>query len=66
MSFETLYANPMGRSSKGAYAGALVVLLLAAGFYYFLVHAGRNGQWVLITLLYPAFVLHARRLHDIG
>ncbi len=66
MNFETTFANPMGRTARGAFVGALVVLVLAVAFYVFLVHAGRNEDWVLITLLYPAYVLHARRLHDMG
>jgi uncharacterized membrane protein YhaH (DUF805 family) len=66
MNFETTFASPMGRTARGPFVGALIVLILAVAFYVLLVHAGRNGQWVLITLLYPAFVLHARRLHDMG
>ena len=65
MSFNTLYATPMGRTARGAYIGALIVLLAVAAFYYLRVK-GPNGEWVLFTLLYPAFVLHARRLHDMG
>ena len=34
-------------------------------FYYFLV-PGRNSQWVQLVFLYPAVVLLARRLHDMG
>jgi len=66
MSFEYTFANPKGRTSRGAFIPALLVLLAAAAFYYFLVKAGRNGEWVLVTLLFPAVVLHARRLHDMG
>jgi uncharacterized membrane protein YhaH (DUF805 family) len=66
MNYQSLFANPAGRTSRGRFVGALIVLLLVAAFYYFLVKAGRNGEWVLFTLLYPAFVLHARRLHDMG
>ena len=66
MTFQSLFASPMGRTARGPFVGALIVLLLAAAFYAFLVHAGRNGEWVLVTLLYPAIVLHARRLHDMG
>jgi uncharacterized membrane protein YhaH (DUF805 family) len=66
MSFETLYANPTGRTSRADFVGALITLLAAAAFYVLLVKAGRNGEWVLVTLLFPAMVLHARRLHDLG
>ncbi len=65
MSYESLFANPSGRTSRGDFIGALITLLAAAAFYFFLVK-NRNGEWVLVTLLYPAAVLHARRLHDMG
>jgi uncharacterized membrane protein YhaH (DUF805 family) len=66
MNYDSVFASPMGRTPRGAFIGALIVLLLAVGFYLEFVHAGRNGEWVLVTLIYPAFVLHARRLHDMG
>lgn len=66
MNYSSTYANPMGRTSRGAFVGALIVLLLVVALYVFVAKAGRNGDWVLVTLLYPAFVLHARRLHDMG
>ena len=66
MSYETTFANPVGRTSRGQFIIALVILLATAAFYQFLVKAGRNGEWVLVTLLYPAIVLHARRLQDMG
>ncbi len=66
MNFEDTFANPMGRTARGPFVAALIVLAVAVAFYYFLVHAGRNGEWVLITLLYPGFVLVARRLRDMG
>ena len=66
MNFESVFANPTGRTGRGAFTGALVVLVLAIAFYIFVARAGRNGQWVVVTLLYPTFVLLARRLHDMG
>ena len=66
MTFESLFANPKGRTPRGPFVGGLIVLVAAAAFYHFLVHAGRNEEWVLVTLLYPAAVLHARRLQDMG
>ncbi len=65
MSYESLFANPNGRTSRSAFVGALIPLLAVAALYFFLVR-NRNGEWVLVTLLYPAAVLHARRLHDMG
>ena len=66
MSFENTYVNPKGRTSRAAFIPALLVVLAAAAFYHYLARAGRNGEWVLLTLLLPALVLHARRLHDMG
>lgn len=65
MTYETLFANPNGRTSRGDFVGALIPLLATAALYFFLVK-NRNGDWVLVTLLFPAAVLHARRLHDMG
>jgi len=65
MNFESLFVNPMGRTARGPFVGALIPLLAAAAFYYVLVK-GVNGQDCLVVLLFPAVVLHARRLHDMG
>ena len=66
MNFETLYANPMGRTARGPYVGALITVLAAAAFYLLLANPGLNREWVLVTLLFPGMVLNARRLHDMG
>ena len=66
MSFENTYTNPTGRTSQGQFIGGFIVLVAAAAFYFFLVKAGRNGEWVMATLLFPALVLYARRLNDMG
>ena len=65
MNFDTLFVNPAGRTARAEFIGALITLLTAFAFYYFLV-PGRNSQWVQLVLLFPAVVLHARRLHDMG
>jgi len=66
MSYDTTFANPTGRTGRGGFLAGAIVLGLAMAFYLLLVHAGRNGQWVMVTFLYPGFVLLARRLHDMG
>jgi uncharacterized membrane protein YhaH (DUF805 family)/uncharacterized membrane protein YphA (DoxX/SURF4 family) len=63
--FDTLFTRPAGRTGRGEFSGALITLLASLAFYYFLV-PGRNSQWVQLTLLFPAVVLLARRLHDMG
>ena len=65
MNFDTLFVYASGRTPRNQYIGALITLLVSLGFYYFLV-PGRNSQWVQLVFLYPAVVLLARRLHDMG
>ncbi len=65
MNFDTLFVYPGGRTSRGNFIGALLVLLAVFAFYHFLV-PGRDSQWCQLVLLYPGLVLHARRLHDMG
>ena len=65
MTFESLFVNPNGRTARGQFVAALITLLAVVVFYQFLV-TGRNAQWCLLVLLFPAVILHARRLHDMG
>lgn len=66
MTWNQTFAWSTGRIGRLDYIKALVPLVLAAAFYTFLAKTGRNGEWVLATLLYPGFVLVAGRLHDMG
>ena len=65
MTYESLFVDAGGRTSRGDFAPALAILVAAAAFYYFLVHPSIS-YWILLVLLFPAFALHARRLHDMG
>lgn len=65
MSFDVLYVNAKGRTPRGEFVIALVMILVVAGFYAFVV-TGRNAEWCMLMLLFPGVVLHARRLHDMG
>ena len=65
MNFDALFVFPSGRTARNPYIAGLITLLVSLGFYYFLV-PGRNSQWVQLVFLYPAAVLLARRLHDMG
>jgi uncharacterized membrane protein YhaH (DUF805 family) len=65
MIFESLFVNPNGRTSRGEFIPALITLLAVVVFYVFLV-TGRTAQWCLLVLLFPAVILHVRRLHDMG
>lgn len=64
--YEDRYAYPGGRTSRMAYIPALITVAVALAFYHFLASPGLNKQWVMTTLLFPFFVLLARRLHDMG
>jgi uncharacterized membrane protein YhaH (DUF805 family) len=63
VNYETLFANPAGRTARGPFVAALLTLLAAFAFYWFLV-PGRTGQFAMLVMIYPGMVLHARRLHD--
>ena len=65
MNFESLFVNPNGRTSRGQFVPALITLLAVVVFYAFLV-TGRTAQFCLLVLVFPAVILHARRLHDMG
>lgn len=65
MNYDSLFVNPKGRTSRREFVGAVIPLLAAVALYTFVV-LGRTGQWSLMVLLFPAVVLHARRLHDMG
>ncbi len=64
-SFDFLYVNPKGRTSRGQFVAALIPMLIVVAFYAFLVK-GLTAHWCLLMLLFPALILHARRLHDLG
>ncbi len=65
MDYDTLFANPTGRTSRGTFALALIPLLVVAAFY-FLEVRNRTGDYCLLVLLFPAVMLHARRIRDMG
>lgn len=65
MTFEQLFVDPRGRTSRAAFLPALLVII-AVVLFYALLARGRTGQFCLLVLVYPAAVLHARRLHDLG
>jgi uncharacterized membrane protein YhaH (DUF805 family) len=64
-SFELLFVNPNGRTPRGHFVAALITLLAVAAFYAFRV-TGVTAHWCMLMLVFPAVMLHARRLHDIG
>jgi uncharacterized membrane protein YhaH (DUF805 family) len=65
-SWNTLFVYPNGRTSRGVFSAALLPLVFVLWWY-----AGSGptmyyAPWGVLVLLYPAVVLHVRRLHDMG
>ena len=65
-SWNTLFVQPNGRTSRGHFLAALLPLALAILWYAYKGPAIDYAPWGVLVLLYPAVVLHARRLHDMG
>jgi hypothetical protein len=63
--YDKAYALPVGRIPLAQFVPALIVLGLAAAFYYLLV-PGRTEQFALLTMAYPALVLLARLAQGFG
>jgi uncharacterized membrane protein YhaH (DUF805 family)/uncharacterized membrane protein YphA (DoxX/SURF4 family) len=65
MIWDTLFVRPKGRTARGQFAAALIPLAFVVWCY---AGSGPNiyAPWDLLVLVYPAVVLHARRLHDMG
>jgi len=63
--YESRFVDPRGRTGQGDFLRALIPLGLAAAFYHLLIRGG-SGEYAMLVLLFPAIVLHARRMHDMG
>jgi uncharacterized membrane protein YhaH (DUF805 family)/uncharacterized membrane protein YphA (DoxX/SURF4 family) len=64
-SWNTLFVYSNGRTSRSHFLAALVPLAVIVLSY---TYSGANqyAPWAVLVLLYPAVVLHVRRLHDMG
>jgi uncharacterized membrane protein YhaH (DUF805 family) len=65
VTYDSLFTSSNGRTPRSQFVPALLVLAVAAAFYWHFVK-GRTGTFCLLVLVYPGFMLHARRLHDMG
>jgi uncharacterized membrane protein YhaH (DUF805 family) len=65
LTWDTLFVHSQGRTSREHFIPALIPLAIVVWWY---AQAGPNvyPQWSLLVLLFPAIVLLARRLHDMG
>jgi uncharacterized membrane protein YhaH (DUF805 family)/uncharacterized membrane protein YphA (DoxX/SURF4 family) len=64
-SYDALFVDPKGRTSRSHFLPALVVVLAAIAFYAFIV-TGRTAEFCMLVLLYPLFTILTRRLRDMG
>lgn len=64
--YNALYVQPGGRTSRKHFMMALLPLVIATLWYVNKGPAVNYAAWGVLTLLYPAVVLHVRRLHDMG
>lgn len=63
--YESRFVDPRDRTGQGDFLRALIPLGMAAAFYHLLIRGG-SGEYAMLVLLFPAIILHARRLHDMG
>jgi uncharacterized membrane protein YhaH (DUF805 family) len=65
-SWNALFVQPNGRTSRRQFLLALLPLALGVLWYARKGPAVDYVPWGVLVLLYPAVVLHVRRLHDMG
>jgi uncharacterized membrane protein YhaH (DUF805 family) len=65
MNYEALFVNPDGRTARAEYVPALITIVAALAFFAYMV-TGRTAHFCMLVLMYPAFVLLARRVQDMG
>jgi uncharacterized membrane protein YhaH (DUF805 family)/uncharacterized membrane protein YphA (DoxX/SURF4 family) len=65
-SWNALFVQSSGRTSRGQFLAALIPLVLAVLWYAVKGPAVDYAPWGVLVLLYPAIVLSVRRLHDMG
>lgn len=64
-SYDALFVNPTGATPRSAFIPAMVTVVLAIVFFAWMV-TGRTADFCMLVLMYPLFVLLARRLRDMG
>ena len=65
MNFDQLFVNPTGRVPQADYIPALITVVAAILFFWFMV-TGRTAQFCVLVLMYPLFVLLTQRVRDMG
>ena len=64
-SYDSLFVVTVGCTSRAAFVPALIVVVVATAFFGYFV-TGRTAHFCMLVLMYPTFVLLARRLRDMG
>jgi putative oxidoreductase len=64
-SYDGLFVDPKGRTSRAPFLPALIVVVAAILFYGYVV-TGRTAEFCMLVLLYPLFTLLTRRIRDMG
>lgn len=65
-SWNTLFVRANGRTSRAHFLPAVLPLALAVAWYANKGAGVAYAPWGVLVLLYPAVVVHVRRLHDMG
>ncbi|HEY4342159.1 MAG TPA: DUF805 domain-containing protein [Steroidobacteraceae bacterium] len=65
MNWNTLFVNSKGRTSREHFIAAVIPLAIVV-WYYTRSGPDQYALWAVLVLLFPAVVVHARRLHDMG
>jgi len=63
--YDALFASPGGSTAQSSFYLPLLVILAAIAFFAYLV-TGRTAHFCMLVLMYPLFVLLARRIRDMG
>lgn len=64
-SYDALFVNNQGTTSRGDYVPAMAVVLVTIAFFAYVV-GGRTADFCMLVLLYPLFTVLIRRFRDMG
>jgi uncharacterized membrane protein YhaH (DUF805 family) len=65
LNYEGLFIQFNGRTSQAVFIPAAITVIVAIAFFAYMV-GGRTAHFCMLMLVYPAFILLARRLQDMG
>ncbi len=65
MNYDGLFVQFNGRTAQAAFIPAAITVIAAIAFFAYMV-GGRTAHFCMLMLVYPAFILLARRIQDMG